>query len=92
MEAESVPTDRYVLYMPDFDPIFSTVRRDDSPPFRLWSDPLTPVWMWRAHHHFLARDVRELHIIQRAVMQSMIFRFSRSQQTRRPARSWSKAG
>jgi hypothetical protein len=41
MGAESVPTDRYVLYMPDFDPIFSTVRRDDSPPFRLWSDPLT---------------------------------------------------
>lgn len=31
----SVPMHRYVLYAPDFDPIFSAVRRDDSPPFHL---------------------------------------------------------
>jgi len=53
----SVPTHRYVLYAPDFDPVFSTVRRDDSPPFHLRLDPLTLTWMWGTHYHFLARGV-----------------------------------
>lgn len=51
----SVPAHRYVLYAPDFG--LSTIRRDDSPPFYLWSDALTLAWMWRTHYHFLARDV-----------------------------------
>ena len=91
-----MPVHRYVLYAPDFDPIFPTVCRDDSPRFHLWSDPLILVWMWGPATTFLHGVFpyfRELHIIQWAIMQSVIFHFSfLSHGTTRPAKTWSETG